>query len=144
MCYVHNQWYDISCATLYFVSLTIATCTPVEIAAHRESTGCSFYCTTSQHSTCRGQSMLQKACSLRKVRVCFSCAVQINLFHRNVELLHTSGSLCHTVGMRRDATVSDVVFKSHLQQPVALPCVILSNYSHPTVFPSYRLRSSWS
>ena len=20
MCYVHNQWYDISCATLYFVS----------------------------------------------------------------------------------------------------------------------------
>ena len=22
MCYVHNQWYDISCATLYFVQHT--------------------------------------------------------------------------------------------------------------------------
>jgi len=21
MCYVHNQWYDISCATLYFILL---------------------------------------------------------------------------------------------------------------------------
>ena len=23
MCYVHNQWYDISCATLYYTNLTL-------------------------------------------------------------------------------------------------------------------------
>ena len=34
MCYVHNQWYDISCATLYYVCVCVCVSTPDLINQH--------------------------------------------------------------------------------------------------------------
>jgi hypothetical protein len=66
----------------------------------------------------------------------FSSAVQITLFHGNVELQQTSDSLYHTAGMTTDETLSDAVFKSHIQQSLDVSCVIRTNPIQLSIHPT--------
>jgi hypothetical protein len=81
--------------------------------------------------------MKMKQCSETSA---YKIQTPVNYPEENIKQI--CASLCHTAGMLRDASLSDAVFKSYIQQSIDVPCVILSNYFHPTVYPSYGLRSS--
>ena len=120
------------------VSLTIATSTPVQIAAHRgEIQGVHFIVpllntATAADTLCYRN--LEYFGNLQSV-----LAVQYNL-HYLIEMsdcykfLAVAGSLCHTARVLREATVTEAIFKGHIQQPMDVTCVILSFFSVP--FPS--------